>query len=257
MNSHFSQLRKGTKIYFASDFHLGAGSKQENRLRETRVVRWLECVRHDAAAIFLVGDIFDFWFEYNRAVPKGHVRFLGKLAEIRDSGVPVIIYTGNHDLWMQDYLEEELGVTIYKEPTGFSIQDKSFLIGHGDGLGPGDGFYKFMKKIFLNPFCKWAFKWLHPDIGVALATFWSERSRRRCSEKDKVFLGDKEMLLTYCRSVQSKDHFDFFIFGHRHLPLDIKLEGDSRYINLGEWITQCQYGVFDGEKFELKKFVSS
>jgi UDP-2,3-diacylglucosamine hydrolase len=190
----------GKKIYFLSDFHLGAPNQAQSHLREKRLVRFLQNAKKDASAIFIVGDIFDFWFEYKTVVPKGFVRLLGCLAELSDAGIELHIFTGNHDLWMKNYLTEELNAKIYFEPAEFTLASKKFFIGHGDGLGPGDQGYKFMKKIFTNPLCKWLFGWLHPDLGIQLANYFSSKSRAKTGTSDEVFMGeDKEWLIIYSK----------------------------------------------------------
>ena len=245
----------GKKIYFASDNHLGAPTSQLSQPREKKFVRWLEAVRKDAAAVFLLGDLFDFWFEYDTVVPKGFTRTLGKLAEITDSGIPVYYFVGNHDLWMNGYFEEELNIPVYHTPQVFEIGGKKFFIGHGDGLGPGDKGFKRMKKVFTNPVSKWFFRWLHPDLGVRMAQYFSVRNRMISGEEDVRFLGeDKEWLVQYAKRKLENQHFDYFVFGHRHLPLDIELSEDSRYINLGDWIGYFSYGVFDGKNLQIDYF---
>lgn len=257
MNKDFSELAEGKKIYFASDFHLGAPNDQESRLRESKIVEWLDQIKEDAAAVFLVGDIFDFWFEYKYSIPKGFIRFLGRVAELSDSGIPVIFYTGNHDMWMADYFPVELNVELERHPKDYQIGNKKFHIGHGDGLGPGDRTYKMLKKVFANKFCQWLFHWLHPNLGMGLAKAWSRQSRAHNAESDGGFDPENEWIMSYCKSREEEAHFDYYIFGHRHLPIDYQLNDESRYINLGEWVTQYNYGVFDGERFELKKFESN
>ncbi len=246
------------KIYFASDLHLGTPTKEASRQRELLFVQWLDTVSKDAAEIFLVGDVFDFWHEYNTVVPKGFVRLQGKIAELCDKGIKVHIFTGNHDLWMHGYLHEELGAAVYYEPILREWNGKQFLIGHGDGLGPGDKGYKRMKKLFTNPLARWAFKWLHPDIGVKIAQHFSKQSRYgNGSDSLEEFKGeDREWLVQYCRKKLQQTHFDYFIFGHRHLPLSIAVGENSTYINLGDWLYYNSYAVFDGEKTELKTFGS-
>ena len=248
-------IPKGKKIYFASDNHLGAPNKKASLPREKKFVAWLDEIKKDAAAIFLMGDLFDFWFEYKTVVPKGFTRTLGKLAEISDSGIPIYYFVGNHDLWMNGYFEEELNIPVYHKPKEFTFNDTSFFIGHGDGLGPGDKGYKRMKKVFTNRFCKWLFRWLHPDLGVKLAQYLSVENKLISGEDDAKFLGeDNEWLVQYCKRKQSEKHRDFYIFGHRHLPLEIALENNSKYINLGDWINYYTYGVFDGTTMELKTY---
>ncbi|TXB61681.1 UDP-2,3-diacylglucosamine diphosphatase [Phaeodactylibacter luteus] len=245
-----------SKVYFASDFHLGVDARCSSAERERQVVRWLEQIREDAAAVYLVGDVFDFWFEYKTVVPKGYVRLLGKLAEIRDAGVPVYFFTGNHDMWVFRYFEEELGIPTYREPVLREIGGKKFFIGHGDGLGPGDHGYKFIKKVFANRWCQWLFERLHPNFGVGLANYWSQKSRAADSPELSRFLGpEKEWLVAYAnRKVEALD-VDYFVFGHRHLPIDYTLKnGHSRYINLGEWLHFNSYAVFDGQDVQLQFF---
>ena len=251
-------LEAGKKIYFASDFHLGVPEQESSLIREKKLVRWLDEAAEDAAEIWLLGDIFDFWFEYKTVVPRGYVRLLGKIAEITDSGIPVTIFTGNHDMWIFDYLPKEIGVTLYREPVTRTWNNKHFMIGHGDGLGPGDYSYKVIKKVFANKFSQWLFRWIHPDIGIGIANYFSGKSRIANKNEDKIYLGDeKEWLSIYAREILKSEHFDFFIFGHRHLPIDIKVGENSRYINLGEWINDYTYAVFDGLELKLQTFESN
>jgi UDP-2,3-diacylglucosamine hydrolase len=222
------------------------------------LVRWLEMVSQDAAEIHLMGDLFDFWFEYKRVVPRGFVRILGKIAELSDRGIKIVLYTGNHDMWIFDYLPKELGVELIRDPIQRTFGSKKFFLGHGDGLGPGDGGYKFIKKIFSFKFFQWCFARLHPNFGLWVANFWSGRSKESNKKNDKEpdhFLGeDKEWLVQFCKETLEKEHFDFFIFGHRHLLIDHRLSEKSRYINLGDWYTQANYAEFDGTELRLKIF---
>ena len=246
------EIATGKKVYFLSDFHLGAPNDTESRKREDRLVRFLQDARKDAGVIFIVGDIFDFWFEYKTVVPKGFVRILGTLAQIADEGIELHIFTGNHDLWMQDYLSKELNAKLYFEPQEFTIHNKQFLIGHGDGLGPGDNGYKRLKKIFTNPICQWLFRWLHPDAGIQLANYFSRKSRAKTGNADELFLGeDKEWLILYTKEQAKTRAIDFFIFGHRHYAMDFKINEKSMYINLGDWIRLNTYAVFDGNELQL------
>lgn len=248
-------IPEGKKIYFASDNHLGAPTKAESIVREKKFVRWLDDIKQDAAAIFLLGDLFDFWFEYKTVVPKGFTRTLGKLAEITDSGIPVYFFVGNHDLWMNGYFEEELNIPVYHSPKEFTFNGKSFFIGHGDGLGPGDKGYKRMKKVFTNPFSKWLFRWLHPDLGVRLAQYLSVKNKLISGDEDVTFLGeDNEWLVQYCKRKLGHKHRDYFVFGHRHLPMEIDLGNNAKYINLGDWISHYTYAVFDGKNLERKVY---
>lgn len=243
------------KIYFLSDFHLGAPDYDRSLVREKKVVAFLNEIQNDASEIFIVGDIFDFWYEYKTVVPKGYVRLLGKLAEITDAGIPVHFFIGNHDMWMRGYFEKELSIPVYIEPKTFEWSGKKFYIGHGDGLGPGDHGYKFIKKIFRNRLCQWLFGLLHPTWGIGIANYFSRKSRAKTGNSDAIFLGeDKEWLVIYSREILAKEHFDYFVFGHRHLPLDIRLSKNSRYINLGDWINYFTYAVFDGNDLVLKKW---
>jgi UDP-2,3-diacylglucosamine hydrolase len=245
----------GKKIYFSSDNHLGAPTAAESLPREKKFVRWLDHIKEDAEAIFLLGDLFDFWFEYNYVVPRGFTRTLGKLAELTDSGIPVYYFVGNHDLWMRGYFEQELNIPVFHEPRMFDLNGKKFFIGHGDGLGPGDKGFKRMKKVFTSPLAQWLFRWLHPDLGVRMAQYFSVKNRLISGDEDVKFLGeDKEWLVQYARRKLAQQHYDYFVFGHRHLPLDIDLSDTSKYINLGDWISYNSYGVFDGTSLSLEYF---
>lgn len=243
------------KIYFSSDNHLGAPTAAESKERELIFIKWLDEIKEDAAVIFLLGDLFDFWFEYKHVVPKGFVRVLGKLAEIKDSGIPIHFFVGNHDLWMNDYFETELNIPVYHQPKEFVFNDKTFLIGHGDGLGPGDKGYKRMKKVFTNPVAKWFYRWLHPDLGMPLAQYFSVKNKAISGEEDVGFLGEeKEWLIQYCRRKLECKHYDYFVFGHRHLPIEFQLNENSTYINTGDWINFYTYGEFDGKDLKLESF---
>jgi UDP-2,3-diacylglucosamine hydrolase len=245
-------LANGKKVYFLSDFHLGAPNEIESRKREDRLVRFLQAARKDAGVVFIVGDIFDFWFEYKTVVPKGFVRLLGTLAQMTDEGIELHIFTGNHDLWMNDYLSKELNAKVYFEPQQFTLNNKQFLIGHGDGLGPGDKGYKRLKKIFTNPVCQWLFRWLHPDAGIQLANYFSQKSRAKTGDADEIFLGeDKEWLILYTKEKAKTMDVDYFVFGHRHFAIDYTINEKSRYINLGDWIRLNTYAVFDGNEMQL------
>jgi len=249
------ELTQGKKIYFASDSHLGAPNFEESLIREKKFVLWLDAIKKDADAIFLVGDIFDFWFEYKEVVPKGFTRTLGKLAEISDSGIPIHFFAGNHDMWLKNYFEKELNLNVYKASKVFVINDKKFFVGHGDGLGPGDKSYKRMKKIFRNSFFNWCFRCMHPDWGIKLGKYLSNKNRTKSSLEDLKFNGEEsEWLTQYCREKLKDERYDFFVFGHRHIPLEIELNSNSKYINLGDWVTHFSYAVFDGNSLSLKKF---
>ncbi len=243
------------KIYFASDQHFGIPDIESSKLREKKFMSWLDEIKSDARAIFLLGDLFDFWFEYKTVVPKGFVRVLGKIAELRDSGIPIYFFVGNHDLWMIDYFETELGIPVYHQPKEFDFDGKQFLIGHGDGLGPGDKGYKRMKKVFSHPLSKWFYRWLHPDVGVKLAQYLSTKNKLISGDEDVVFLGEEnEWLAQYAKRKLEQKHYDYFLFGHRHLPMEIKVGENSTYMNTGDWISHFTYAVFDGEELRLKTY---
>jgi len=242
-------------IYFLSDFHLGAPNAAESLLREKKIIRFLDEIKLQAAAIFIVGDLFDFWYEYKKVVPKGYVRILGKIAELTDAGIAVHFFVGNHDMWMKDYFQKELNTAVYFEPQEFAFLGKTFLIGHGDGLGPGDKGYKFIKKIFRNRFSQLIFGALPPSVGIGMADYFSRKSRGKTGKTDEVFLGEeKEWLVIYSKEILKQKQVDYFIFGHRHLPLDISLTEKSRYINLGDWIKYFSYAVFDGNHLSLEYY---
>ena len=249
------QLSSNKKIYFASDQHFGAPTAELSFPREQKFVAWLDEIKVDAEALFLLGDLFDFWFEYKTVVPKGFVRVLGKLAEIRDSGIPIYFFVGNHDLWMSDYFKKELNIPVYLDNQEFTFNNKTFLIGHGDGKGPGDKGYKRMKRVFTNPFSKALFRWIHPDIGVKLGQYLSVKNKLISGDEDVKYLGEEnEWLLLYAKRKLESKHYNYLVFGHRHLPMKITLGENSEYVNLGDWISYFTYGVFDGDNFEIKKF---
>jgi len=247
------------KIYFLSDFHLGAPDHASSLEREKTIVQFLDEIKKDAGEIFLVGDMFDFWYEYRQVVPKGYVRLLGKLAELTDAGIAMHFFVGNHDMWMKDYFQTELNIPVYYEPKEFIRNGQKFIVGHGDGLGPGDHGYKRLKKIFRNPACKWLFGVLPPVAGMGLANFMSRRSRAQTGSTEEKFLGEeKEWLIIYCKDILTREKVDYFVFGHRHLPIDYRLTGSenhtSRYINLGDWIRYYTYAEFDGKQMVLRSY---
>lgn len=251
---HIPDLQQ-KKLYFASDFHLGVPDAASSLARERQIVAWLDSIRHDAHTIFLLGDIFDFWFEYRHAIPRGFIRLQGKLAELRDAGIPIVFFTGNHDMWMFDYFPSELGIPIYRDPQVLEVGNQRLLIGHGDGLGPGDHTYKLLKKFFNSSICQWLFARIHPNLGIGIANFWSRRSRISNMKREEKFNGEAgEYLWVYCTEVEQQQHHDYYIFGHRHLPLDLKVSDNSRYINIGEWVHYGTYGVYDGQQVTLQTF---
>ena len=247
-------LPPGRQVYFASDFHLGTPDAASSAARERKIVRWLDQVAPDAAAIYLLGDIFDFWFEYRHAIPRGFIRLQGKLAELTDAGLPVTFFTGNHDMWMFDYFTQELNIPVLRHPVSQRIGSQQFCLGHGDGLGPKDYTYKVIKRVFASPVAQWLFARIHPNLGIGLANHWSRRSRIQNTREDEVFHGEDEWLLQYCRELERRHHHDYYIFGHRHLPLDLTVAPGSRYVNLGEWVNYCSYAVYDGNELALRYF---
>ena len=251
------QLEAGKKAYFSSDHHFGAPNEKDSLVREKLFVKWLDEIKDDCSVLFLIGDLFDFWFEYKHVVPKGFVRVLGKLSEISDRGIPIYFFVGNHDLWMKDYLEEEIGIPVFFEKQYYEVSGKNFLLAHGDGLGPGDKGYKRMKKLFTNPIAQWFFKWLHPDIAMKIAIYFSTKNKMISGVEDMKFLGeDKEFLIIYSKEKLKSENLDYFVYGHRHLPMiiDLKVDGkEAKHVNLGDWISYFTYGVFDGEEFKILK----
>ncbi len=246
------------KYYFASDFHLGAPDRESSLVREKRIVSWLDEIKTDATELFILGDVFDFWFEYKTVVPRGYVRILGKLAEISDSGIPIHWFIGNHDMWIFDYIPQELNVIMHPNPIYRELNGKNLYIGHGDGLGPGDHGYKFIKKVFRAPISQWLFARFHPNFGVGLADYFSSKSRKSSQEEDKTFLGkENEWLAIYCEEIAKKEDIDYFVFGHRHLPMKLKLDNGGEYINIGDWITHFSYGLLDENGFNIKGYGTS
>ena len=245
----------GKIIYFASDQHFGAPTKFLSKQRESIFIKWLEQIEKNAAAIFLLGDLFDFWFEYKTVIPKRYVRILGKLASVADRGIPIHYFVGNHDLWMKDYFETELNISVYHKQKEFIFNSKTFFIAHGDGLGPNDKGYKLIKKIFTNSLSKRLFQALHPDIGIRLGNYFSLKNKLITKDNDLAFMGEeKEWLALYAKRKLKEKHRDYFIFGHRHIPMEIKLKDNSTYINLGDWVSHYTYATFDGSCIELKKW---
>lgn len=249
------ELQLNKKVYFASDQHFGAPTPELSKPREAKFLKWLDEIKKDAQVLFLMGDLFDFWHEWKYVVPKGYVRVLGKLAELKDSGIEVYFFVGNHDLWMKDYLEEEIGIPVFFDKQYFTIQNKKFLLAHGDGLGPGDKGYKRMKKVFTHPLAQWAFRWLHPDIAMKIAIYFSTKNKMISGIEDQQYLGeDKEFLILYSKEKLKTEDLDYFVYGHRHLPMVLELSKGAQYVNLGDWITYFTYGEFNGESFSLNSF---
>lgn len=247
-------LPEGKKIYFASDFHLGIPDRATSLARERRLCNWMDEIKKDAAQLYLVGDLFDTWFEYKNVVPKGFTRFMGKLAELRDAGLSIDAFTGNHDLWMRGYFEEELDIPVHHEPIERTVNGKKFFIAHGDGLGPGDSGYKVLKKVLRSPVSQWLYRRIHPDTGVGMAGWFSRLGPKHGAE-EKPFLGpEKEWLVQFCLEKLNQEHFDYFIFGHRHIAIEYPLPQSSLYINLGDWIQYDSYAMFDGKDLKLQYY---
>ena len=243
---------RNKKIYFASDLHLGLHSYDKSLKREKLFVQWLDEIKKDAKEIYLVGDVFNFWFEYRKVVPRGFTRFLGKVSEITDGGIPVHFFTGNHDIWAFDYLPEETGVILHRKPFLKEFNGLKFFIAHGDGLGPGNKNYKIIKKMYTNPLFQWLFARLHPNFAISIAHYCVRKSRYDIAEQFKG--EDKEWLILFAKKKLEREYFDYFIFGHRHIPFDIKLNKKSRLINLGDWINNFSYAAFDGKDLKLKTY---
>lgn len=254
-----NQNKPGRKIYFASDFHLGIPDYESSLQREKMLVSWLDQARLDAAEIFLMGDVFDFWFEYKTVIPKGYIRLLGKLAEVTDAGVPVHLFTGNHDIWAFEYLRKEINIQLHRHPEINKLMGKTFYLAHGDGLGPGDNGYKFLKKVFSSRFNQFLFSWLHPDIGAKMGLYFSGKSRLanmvKDNKKENLNRIEDEMLYKYASGLLKNGlEADYFIFGHRHRPADVSLGPACRMIILGDWLTNFTFAEFDGNQLILKYF---
>lgn len=244
-------------IYFASDFHLGVPNYASSLIREKLIVSWLDSIKQDAKAIYLVGDLFDFWFEFKTVVPKGFTRLLGKLAELSDAGIELHIFCGNHDLWQFGYLQQELGCNVYHNPITINLGDKKFHIAHGDGLGPKQKWFKFILSVYRNYFFQRLFAFFHPNIGIGIANWFSARSKKHTFTEDAVYYGDnKEYLMLYAKQFLTQTHVDYFVFGHRHLPMTRPVGENSQYVNLGDWMAYNTYAVFDGNELTLKTYNS-
>ena len=247
-------LDKGKKVFFISDAHLGLPPAEESRKREILLVRWLETIRKDAAAIYLLGDIFDYWFEYKKVVPRGFVRLIGKLAEICDEGIPVYFFTGNHDVWVFDYLPSETGLKVIREPVYHIYNDKKFYLAHGDGLGPGGFSYKFLKSIFTNKVLQWLYARIHPNSATGFAHRWSKHSRFSAGNHVPWLGEEREHLVLHSRNIEKNQHFDFYIYGHRHVPKEFMITESSKVIYLGDWFINFTYAEFDGSETRLNYY---
>jgi UDP-2,3-diacylglucosamine hydrolase len=246
------------KIFFISDVHLGLHPKEKSFVREKLLVSWLDEIKNEAAELYLLGDIFDFWHEYRHVVPKGFTRFLGKLAEVGDNGTKLYFFSGNHDVWAYNYFRTEFGAEIHHKPLVCELKGYRFFLSHGDGVGPGDYGYKLLKAIFRNRILQFLFARLHPNFALWLGKAWSKNSRYSKGIVAEEFAGENgELQIAFAKQILRKEHFDFFIFGHRHIPYDIQLGQKTRVINLGDWIYSFTYGVLDDNGFELKQYRGS
>ena len=244
-------------VYFLSDAHLGSLALDHRRTQERRLVRFLDSIKEKAAAVYLLGDMFDFWDEYKYVVPKGYTRFLGKLSELTDRGVEVHFFTGNHDLWTYGYLEQECGVIVHRKPETTEIYGKVFFLAHGDALGDPDNRFKLLRRLFHNRTCQRLLNAIHPRWGVALGLNWAKHSRlKRANGKEPPYMGeDREFLVLFTKEyMKTHRNIDYFIYGHRHIELDITLERKARVMILGDWIWQFTYVVFDGEHIFMEQY---
>jgi len=245
-------------VYFLSDAHLGSLAIDHGRMQERRLVRFLDSIKTKAAAIYLLGDMFDFWNEYRYVVPKGFTRFLGKISELTDMGVEVHFFTGNHDLWTYGYLEEECGMIVHRKPITTEIYDKVFFLAHGDGLGDPDVKFKLLKRMFNNRTCQRLLNAIHPRWGMWLGLHWAKKSRmKRADGKEPPYQGEKkEHLVLFAKDyVKTHPNIDYFIFGHRHIELELMLSHKTRMMIIGDWIWQFTYVVYDGEHIFLEEYV--
>ena len=246
-------MKEKNKIYFVSDVHLGIDSEYSSEYRESLLIKWLDFIKSDASELILAGDIFDFWFEYKHIVPKGFHKIITKLRELSDSGIKITYFTGNHDMWIFGYLNTAIGAELIRGTQIREINGFKLFIGHGDGLGPYDKRYNFLKKIFSSTFFQFLFRLVHPSISFRIALAWSSSSRKK-HKYDKPISYDKEWLVKHSRTVLEKEDINFFIFGHRHIPFQYKLSEQCLFTNLGDWLFNFSYAVFDGKNLELKRF---
>ena len=245
-------------VYFLSDAHLGSRAIEHGRTQERRLVNFLDSIKYKASAVYLLGDMFDFWYEFKTVVPKGYTRFLGKLSELTDIGVEVHFFTGNHDIWCGDYLTKECGVIMHREPLTPEIYGKEFYLAHGDGLGDPDKKFKFLRSMFHNEFLQVLFSAIHPRWSMELGLNWAKQSRlKRIDGKEPDYMGeDKEFLILYTKEyLKSHPNINYFIYGHRHIELDLMLSATARITILGDWINYFSYAVFDGENLFLENFI--
>ncbi|MCX6258340.1 MAG: UDP-2,3-diacylglucosamine diphosphatase [Bacteroidia bacterium] len=246
-------LTGNKKLFFASDAHFGFPGFEDSLVREKHFVAWLKSIEDQAAELYLLGDVFDFWFEYKRAVPRGFTRLLGTLAGFSDKGIPVHFFTGNHDIWVFDYLPQETGVIMHREPYRMECNGKKFYLAHGDSLGPDDKVFKRLRRFFNNKTAQYWFEKIHPDIGIGLAHHWSYNSRNSQGNVPE-FRGENEWLIIHSREELQKEHFDFMVYGHRHVAIEYMLTDNTKFVILGDWINRFSYGEFDGIDLVLKNW---
>lgn len=250
-NSNYIGLNEGKKIYFISDIHLGVPDALSSLEREKKLLQWLHCIKPQLGALFILGDLFDFWFEYRHVVPRGYQRVLGYLSALHDEGIPVYFFKGNHDMWTFGYLEKEVGMKVFSHSERFICNGIEFETGHGDGLGPGDNGYKLIKALFASRVTQWLFARIHPNGAFGIARFFSRWSRNANHTRPEKFISEEtEFLIRYIKSTPADQRAMVYIFGHRHLVFDLKVD-NSHYYNLGEWFNEAHYVEFDGKTFNL------
>jgi len=248
-------LPAGKKAFFTSDWHLGWPDWEKSLEREKQIVKWLDTIEPEAGALFLLGDIFDFWFDYRHAAPRHFVRVLGKLASMHDAGIPIYYFYGNHDMWHRDYLSREAGFHIIPDAADIRLNNLKIYAAHGDGLGPGDKKFKAVKYVFRHPVAQWLYRWIHPDIGIPLALYFSRLSRNHTPENITRFMGpEKEHLILHSKSVLQNEFYNYFIYGHRHHVVEFPLSDKTVYFNIGDWIKLFTFAVSDGKSVRLEKF---
>lgn len=241
------------KVFFISDVHLGLPNHEKSLQRERKLVQWLDQILPQTKALYLLGDIFDFWYEYKHVVPRGYVRFLAKISEFTDQGIPVYFFTGNHDIWAFDYFEKEVGMTIIRDPLTVDISGKTFHLAHGDGLGPSDVGFKLLKWLFTNKTAQLLFSRVHPNFALWLGNSWSRKHRYENDLDDLSYKGlEKEWLVVYAKEKLKTEKIDYFLFGHRHIAVHLKV-GNAEFVNLGDWINNFTFAVFDGEALSLQR----
>ena len=244
-----------SKAYFASDFHLGVPSYEESLAREIKVVRWLTSIEEECDTLFLLGDVFDFWYEYKTVIPKYYTRLLGKLASMTDVGIKIYFFKGNHDMWTFDYLTKEIGLEVINEELAIEIDHTKLYLHHGDALWKGERGYKFIRSIFRSRLAIWLFHRLHPNFGIGLASYLSVSSRKKNSIKDEIEIPlEQEYQYQFAMEHAAQSDVDYYIFGHRHQPIDVPIGKSARLINLGDWITKYTYAVLENNNVSLHTY---